>query len=80
VFLAAFRSRSAVMPHCVQVQDLTARGFSPQLTPHPEHSRLEGNQPPTPATDRWPTCWLVPPRKIPQRHDHPLGRMRAGLL
>src|ERR1035437_4729268 len=44
MFLAAFRSRSWVMPHCVQVQDLTARGFLPELNPHSEHSRLEGNQ------------------------------------
>src|ERR1019366_1476532 len=43
-FLAAFRSRSWVMPHCVQVQDLTASGFIPELNPHTEHSRLDGNQ------------------------------------
>src|SRR5664280_3142813 len=53
MFLAAFRSRSWVMPHSAQVQDLTARGFLPELTPHPEHSRLDGNEPLTPATVRW---------------------------
>ena len=53
MFLAAFRSRSWVTPHCGQVQDLTARGFLPDLTPHPEHSRLQGNQRLTPATLRW---------------------------
>jgi hypothetical protein len=37
----------------VQVQDLTARGFLPELNPHSEHSRLEGNQRLTPATVRW---------------------------
>src|ERR1019366_8965738 len=52
-FLAAFRSRSWVMPHCVQVQDLTARGFIPELNPHPEHSRLEENQALTRTTARW---------------------------
>src|ERR1019366_6281591 len=53
MFLAAFRSRSWVMPHCVQVQDLTARGFFPELNPHTEHSRLEGNQALTRTTARW---------------------------
>src|ERR1035437_4717415 len=53
MFLAAFRSRSWVMPHCVQVQDLTARGFFPELNPHSEHSRLEGNQRLTRTTVRW---------------------------
>jgi len=53
MFLAAFRSRSWVMPHSVQVQDLTSRGFFPELNPHPGHSRLEGNQRLTPATLRW---------------------------
>src|ERR1017187_3412449 len=52
MFLAAFRSRSWVRPHSVQVQDLTARGFLPELTPHPEQSRLEGNQPLTLTTVR----------------------------
>src|SRR5664280_1943493 len=53
MFLAAFRSRSWPMPHCGQVQDLTARGFLPELTPHSEHSRLEGNQRLTLITVRW---------------------------
>jgi hypothetical protein len=53
MFLAAFRSRSWVTPHSVQVQDLTARGFLPELNPHPEHSRLEGNQRLTLTTVRW---------------------------
>src|ERR1035437_7789423 len=53
MFLAACTSRSWVMPHCVQVQDLTARGFIPELNPHPEHSRLEGNQRLTLTTARW---------------------------
>ena len=53
MFLAAFRSRSWVMPHSVQVQDLTARGFFPELTPHPEQSWLEGNQRLTRTTVRW---------------------------
>src|ERR1035437_6912063 len=44
MFLAAFTSRSCVTPHSRQVQDLTSRGFLPELNPHPEHSRLEGNQ------------------------------------
>src|ERR1035437_6992490 len=52
MFLAAFRSRSQVMPHCGQVQDLTARGLLPELNPHPEHSRLDGNQRLTLTTDR----------------------------
>ena len=39
--LAAFRSRSWVMPHAVAVQNLTARGFSPGLNLHTERSRLE---------------------------------------
>src|ERR1035437_10863212 len=52
-FLAAFRSRSWVMPHCVQVQDLTARGFIPELNPHTEHSRLEENQALTRTTAGW---------------------------
>src|ERR1035437_10123216 len=53
MFLAAFRSRSWVTPHSVQVQDLTARGFIPELNRHPEHSRLEGNQALTLITVRW---------------------------
>ncbi len=53
MFLAAFRSRSWVMPHSVQVQDLNARGFLPELNPHPEHSRLEGNQRLTRTTAGW---------------------------
>src|ERR1035437_718178 len=53
MFLAAFRSRSWVMPHSVQVQDLTARGFVPELNPHSEHSRLEGNQRLTLTTAGW---------------------------
>src|SRR5665213_3399594 len=53
MFLAAFRSRSWVMPHCGQVQDLTARGFFPELTPHPEQSWLDGNQRLTLTTVRW---------------------------
>src|ERR1035437_6718895 len=44
MFLAAFTSRSCVTPHSRQVQDLTSRGFLPELNPHPEQSRLEGNQ------------------------------------
>src|ERR1039458_8815075 len=40
MFLAAFRSRSWVTPHSGQVQDLTARGFLPELNPYTEHSRL----------------------------------------
>src|SRR5665647_2542274 len=53
MFLAAFRSRSWVTPHCVQAQDLTARGFFPELNPHTEHSRLAGNQRLTRTTVRW---------------------------
>src|SRR5665647_2734699 len=53
MFLAAFRSRSWVMPHCGQVQDLTVRGFLPELNPHPEHSWLDGNQRLTLTTVRW---------------------------
>src|SRR5674476_987022 len=53
MFLAAFRSRSWVMPHAVQVQDLTARGFFPWLTPHTVHSRLQGNQRLTRTTAWW---------------------------
>src|ERR1035437_2804864 len=53
MFLAAFTSRSCVTPHSVQVQDLTSRGFLPELNPHPEHSRLEGNQALTLTTARW---------------------------
>src|ERR1035437_7059928 len=55
-FLAAFRSRSWVTPHSVQVQDLTARGFIPELNPHPEHSRLDGNQRLTPRRASWHAC------------------------
>jgi hypothetical protein len=39
MFLAAFRSRSWVRPHSVQVHDLTARGFLAELNPHTEQSR-----------------------------------------
>src|SRR5664280_2107277 len=53
MFLAAFRSRSWVTPHSVQVQDLTARGFFPGLTPHAEQSRLEGDQRLTRTTAWW---------------------------
>src|ERR1035437_7135664 len=53
MFLAAFRSRSWVTPHSRQVQDLTSRGFLPELNPHPEQSRLEGNQRLTLTTVGW---------------------------
>src|ERR1035437_2407606 len=53
MFLAAFRSRSWVTPHSVQVQDLTSRGFLPELNPYSEHSRLDGNQRLTLTTVRW---------------------------
>src|SRR5664280_3881314 len=52
MFLAAFRSRSWVTPHSVQVQDLTAKGFLPELSPHTVHSRLQGDQRLTLITDR----------------------------
>jgi len=53
MFLAAFRSRLWVTPHSRQVQDLTSRGFFPELNPHTEHSWLEGNQRLTLTTLRW---------------------------
>src|ERR1035437_6197708 len=53
MFFAAFTSRSCVTPHSRQVQDLTSRGFLPELNPHPEQSRLDGNQALTLATVRW---------------------------
>src|ERR1019366_4737975 len=53
MFLAAFTSRSCVTPHSRQVQDLTSRGFLPELNPHPEHSRLDGNQRLTLTTAGW---------------------------
>jgi hypothetical protein len=59
MFLAAFRSRSWVRPHCVQVQDLTSRGFLPELNPHAEHSWLGGNQPLTRTTLRWQRARLL---------------------
>src|SRR5664280_2630129 len=66
MFLAAFRSRSQVMPHPVQVQDLTVRGFFPELNPHPEHSRLQGNRRLTRTTVRWqPDAF-----SCQQRHQH----------
>ena len=42
MFLAAFRSRSCIVPHAVQVQVRTLSGLGPSLVPQAEHTWLAG--------------------------------------
>src|SRR5690606_2056872 len=43
MFIAAFASRSWIVPH-THVHALTCRAFLSPTTPHTEHRRVDGNQ------------------------------------
>ena len=42
MFLAAFTSRSCIVPHAAQVHSRTCNGFGPSFAPHAEHTWLVG--------------------------------------
>jgi hypothetical protein len=51
MFLAAFTSRSWIVPHAGHVHWRTLSGFGPSFTPQAEHTWLVGSNRPTLAND-----------------------------
>ena len=73
MFFAAFRSRSWIAPHAVQVHRRTCSGLLPSLAPHAEQGAVDGTN--RPIFPKYRPYRFALYSSIPVNADHPASWM-----